>query len=274
MSRFLRLFIFILSVHFSLQAQDFDLEDLFEVPSVEEVQKKDSNPNVIVIDEKNQNEMIYINMDGSQGRDARPGIISGSTPENATAGSSGGSLTLIVKRLPKKVIISAQGGDGGNGANGVDGRKGYPGREGRKGRLFRSAKPGQDGGNGSDGGDGSHGGSGGFGGKVRIVYVPNKDEGYDWKWQNVFEVDVSGGRGGHEGRPGLGGPGGPGGRGGKKLWSSKRKENGRDGVAGKSGRPGVAGLNGQEGQVEYIEAESLDSWIIEDYERSFFKENS
>lgn len=271
MSAALRLVFFIfLFGAFSLNvfAQGFDeildWGELVEVtdPQIEEIPQ---TPSVIVLDEQEEGEVVYINADGRPGPDARNAILYGSTPASASSGSSGGHITVLVKRLPERVIISANGGDGGDGGKGAAGKPGRSGKNGRNAGFFRSAKSGSDGGNGGNGGDGSHGGHGGSGGFVRIIYIPDPEAGYDSYWENHFEVTVEGGRGGEAGIGGDAGRGGKGGRGGKKFWSRKRKADGRDGLPGRIGRPGVQGMDGEPGHIKFIEADTVQDWLIDEY---------
>lgn len=217
---------------------------------------------LIVLD-SGKNGIVYINADGDRGADARPSILPGASPESGTSGSSGGSVTVLIRKMPAQLIISARGGDGGNGADGARGRRGRNGDDGRNAGLFREPKSGGDGEDGGLGGDGSHGGHGGHGGHVRIIYAPQAER-PEPNWRSRISVDVSGGQAGMGGQGGDGGLGGRGGQGGKKFWSSKRLSSGRDGQDGRPGREGLPGLPGQFGDAEYFEVQELPLWIMND----------
>jgi len=252
----------------SLFGQNFSRDDYFELPSVDS-ENTDSTPpqeSVIVLDETDQNEVIYIGADGRDGKDSPPAIFPGSVARSGSSGSSGGQITLIVKNLPRRAYISARGGRGGRGGRGASGTRGRDGSDGRNASLFRSALPGGDATDGGRGGNGSHGGNGGSGGYVRILFVPTDPQEFERNWKSHFVVDVSGGEGGEPGAAGKGGRGGHGGRGGKKFWSSKREADGRDGANGEDGRPGRPGQSGELGVVEYFEIDNLNEWIASEYE--------
>ncbi len=218
----------------------------------------------MIIDENSPPE-IFINLDGENGEDAATPFFSGIHPESGSSGSSGGGLSLLIKKLPQKIVISARGGRGRRGAQGRRGERGRNGADGRDARFFQSAQAGEDGHDGGRGGDGSHGGHGGAGGYIRIFYAPQNSEDYVESWQQVFDVDVSGGESGQGGEAGLGGFGGYGGRGGKKLFSAERLESGRSGSQCLPGRRGLDGEFGASGRVEFIELEDVSSWIFNEW---------
>lgn len=256
-------------------SQDLNWGDFFELPSVSEEKPIAEAPreSVIVLDAADEDEIIYIGADGRTGEDSPPAIFPGSAARSGSSGSSGGQITLIVKKLPRRAFISSKGGYGGNGGRGANGLRGRDGVDGRNAGLFRSSKPGSDATDGGRGGNGSHGGNGGSGGYVRILFVPDDPAEFETNWKSRFEVDVSGGVGGEPGQPGSGGRGGHGGKGGKKFWSSKRESSGRDGMDGEGGKFGRPGENGEEGRVEFFEIENMDDWIVEEYQ-SLIQANS
>ncbi|PIR22203.1 MAG: hypothetical protein COV44_09305 [Deltaproteobacteria bacterium CG11_big_fil_rev_8_21_14_0_20_45_16] len=217
---------------------------------------------VLVLDGPEEDEIVFIQADGKDGKDAAPAILAGSVAESGTSASSGGHITILLRRLPKKIFISARGGHGGHGARAANGRRGRNGQGGSNASFFKKAKPGEDGEDGGEAGDGSHGGHGGNGGSVRIIYIPENPENYDADWTRRIDADVSAGRGGEEGAGGRGGRAGLGGQGGKKFWSSKRVENGSDGQDGKDGEPGRPGMDGTDGKIEFIEADNINEWLL------------
>jgi|GEM_PF-4583376 len=245
-------------------AQSIDLSQVQSLPNILE-DSRNPIPSVIVLDQADESEIISINADGEGGAVAMPAIFWGSTPEAGTSGSSGGQITLIVRRLPKEIRISARGGDGGAGGAGAPGQPGHSGLNGRNGILFHPARNGQDGQDGQDGGDGSPGGNGGNGGSVRIFYVPDSPENYDPNWKDHFKVDVSGGRGGRGGPGGDGGRGGRGGKGGRRFLSSKHRPNGKDGQKALPGISGLDGMNGEMGNLEMYEKPTMQDCIVDDY---------
>lgn len=222
----------------------------------------DEHEQLVVVED---DEILVVEADGKNGKDALRSLIPGNTPEAGTSGTSGGSITLLVRQLPEKAYISARGGRGGHGAQGSPGLKGRDGQNGRSARLFRSAKSGTNGGNGGHGGNGSDGGHGGHGGHVRVVYLVEDESTYDRNWRNRFEIDVEAGDAGNEGRGGLGGRGGYGGLGGKKFWSSRRVSSGRNGMPGLSGRDGRVGQIGESGEIEFIEIENYKEFVVDEY---------
>jgi hypothetical protein len=137
------------------------------------VQASAINHSVVVDD----NGDISITADGMDGVSASPAVAWGASPPSGTSGSSGGSVTLVVRELPSRVVIFARGGRGGDGADGVRGRDGADGENGRQPFIFKRGgsddvgTPGKPGAPGQSGGNGSDGGRGGSGGRIRIVLV-------------------------------------------------------------------------------------------------------
>lgn len=210
-------------------------------------------------------DVIDISADGRPGINAPRAWLSGSRPPDGTSGSSGGSVTLLIQKIPSGGInLSARGGDGGRGGDGVRGRDGSDGNEGRSARLFKKSKGGGNGSSGQDGGDGSHGGSGGAGGSVRVVYLKTNDND-DLGWMSKFLIDVRGGMGAPAGFGAEGGRGGLPGLGGKKFLSSSRRSEGDAGQNGQNGVNGLPGVDGPSGIVEFYEVDSYGDWIVDEF---------
>lgn len=215
------------------------------------------------IQREDEGDTIFLNADGQDGENAASVRSLGSRGLNGSAGAPGGKVTLVLRELPHKVMISAHGGHGGNGVAGVMGVKGADGFDGRKASLFRSATRGTDGGDGGPGGDGSSGGDGGHGGEVRIVYIHG--ENFEPNWRGIFNLDLDGGRGGRGAFGGEGGRAGKGGVGGSTVIKGKKKADGKNGSPGGHGQQGADGVAGDRGQVEFLEVESFASWIVDDF---------
>lgn len=208
---------------------------------------------------------LSIDASGADGENATKNRWMGGTSSAGASGVSGGSITLVIRSLPERMNIRADGGAGGHGHDGNPGRKGTQGQDGRKGRFFRSPHDGEDGGDGQDGGHGSPGGHGGSGGNVRLIYIPQSDDDYDPRWKERFEISVEAGLGGRGGYGAKGGLGGEGGHGGKKFWGKGYKANGRRGRDGKAGRNAKDGMDGDAGNIWFQEVDHYDSWILEEF---------
>lgn len=217
--------------------------------------------------QRSSDEAFWMNADGKKGEDSPPARGFGARSPDAQPGTNGGRLTVVVRELPRRAIISAVGGDGGKGTNGIVGAPGIDGFDGRSGSLFQKARPGTDGSDGQSGGDGANGGDGGRGGHIRIVYIPTGE--FEPNWRGVFSVEVGGGRPGEGGRGGDGGRGGRAGRGGATVVKGKSKADGHSGNPGSRGHDGKAGRQGEDGQIEFLEAKSFTDWIVDDF-KSFY----
>jgi len=171
-------------------------------------------------------------------------------PPQATGGSSGGKITLIVHGdMTGRLVADLRGQNGADGAAGTAGGKGSKGAQGDNASsgLFdcsRGAGRGGTGGQGGAGGDGANGFAGGAGGT--LIVVAND---VDTAKAVIGAADVRGGAGGVGGTAGVGGPGGDGGDGGSPVGlcsgGGPNGNQGPKGTDGKAGHPGPAGADGQ-----------------------------
>ncbi len=251
-----------------------DIEDLTETdinecrahqtPSERSALSISSSTPASVVTEVNENE-FHLNADGQSGQSSVDALVPGLTPADASSGASGGFLTIVLRELPVKAVISAQGGRGGDGGRGANGFKGKDGQDGRNANAFRKATRGENAGDGGAAGHGSNGGDGGTGGTVRLVYLIDETSQFDPNWRSRFQIYIHGGDGGRAGEGGAGGRAGKGGKGGIKLWMSKRLANGIDGKKGADGLAGKEGRAGEDGKVEFIEARTYSDWIVDEF---------
>jgi hypothetical protein len=210
---------------------------------------------------------VSLSADGQDGKDAVDTHLEATSPPAGAPGAAGGAMTLLVQKIPEKILLSARGGRGGNGARGAMGKRGRDGKAGSPDYVNDAGTPGEDGEMGGTGGSGSEGGAGANGGRIRVVYIRDPLQVWDSDWTSHFDYDVSGGKGGVGGTGGPGGRGGFGGIGGKKADGRHRYPNGRDGANGFQGKQGRDGELGREGQIEFIETESYQNWVVEEFKR-------
>lgn len=186
---------------------------------------------------------------GVDGAPGGPGT-DGQTGNPGYPGRSAPTLFVLVARVeggPLQVDIRGQdggaGGEGQPGGDGGSGRSGHPGISG----FIDCRSGGQDGGPGGKGGNGGTGGAGGRGGSGGTLVLLSTQPPLAAA-QELFEIDVSpgkGGPGGAGGKPGDGGPGGLGGRGSGFCGGGHSGESGlpaSGGLSGASGPDGVPGL--------------------------------
>jgi len=184
----------------------------------------------------------------------------GSASGSGTAGSSGGTISVVADSVAPgtNLRLNAEGGDGGQGQPGQAGGQGGQGGVcfvvfGPDAMSFNpelGPQPGMDygkvippgpGGEGGTGGPGGSGGSGGTGGVINLT-CPSDSTG-------SFRTSVKGGVGGDGGQggdPGSGGAGGEGFPGSPALPQPVADgDTGRDGYRGKQGSRGTPGTDGE-----------------------------
>lgn len=220
-----------------------------------------SHTDVLVTEEGGE---LTLAANGKNGKSAPASMGPGMRASDGSSGSSGGRLTVLLNEMPKKMNIWAQGGRGGDGGAGGHGKRGPDGQNGRDGNLFRHATSGTAGGDGGDGVHGSNGGDGGAGGSIRIIYLGDEDSMEALK--DRIDVHLEGGLAGSAGLGGFGGRGGQGGKAGKKFWPKDQVFDGADGRRGQDGSRGRDGRRGEDGEIEFLQVQSLNDWIVSEFE--------